>query len=379
MKLLLINYEYPPVGGGAGNATFHIAKEMAKRGLEIFVLTSHFKGLKRYEEKDGVKIIRIPVIRRKIYQSNPLEMVTFILSGIFKSFTIKKLNPSISIAFFSIPSGPIAYFLKKFFSIPYIVYLRGGDVPGFLSEQLWVYHKITLPFQKIILKNADGILCVSENLRELIRKHFGEMEIKVIPNGIDLETFKPEFKSTEEPIKFLFVGRLTIQKGLPYLMDAVKELKKLNKKFKVILVGDGPLKTEIQEMVKIRGLEEYVEFKGWINREELPALYRKSDVFVLPSIEEGNPNVLLEALASGMPCIVTSLKGCVEFVKDGVNGFIVEQKNPLQLADAMKKFLEEPDKILKMGKEARNSVENSGWGRRAEEIIEFLSERGLIE
>lgn len=379
MRILLINYEYPPIGGGGGNATFYIAREMAKRGFEPFVLTSHFKGLKNYEEKDGVKIIRTPVIRRKIHQSNPFEMATFIISGILKSISIKKLNPSLSIAFFSIPSGPIAYFLKKIFSISYVIYLRGGDTPGFLGKELSFYHRATFPIQKTIMKNASLIMAVSENLKKLALKYLGEFDIKIVPNGIDLDVFYPKDEIAEEPIKFLFVGRLTNQKGLLFLISALTQLTKNANKFQMIITGDGPLKVEIQRIIEECGLNNFIQLTGWIAKEKMPDLYRKCDVLVFPSIEEGTPNVLLEALASGLPCIATSIPGCLEFIKDGYNGFLVEPKNSEQLASAMKRTIENPELIYEMGKNARKSVESMDWGKRTEQIITFLAERKLIE
>src|SRR5215212_9080535 len=132
MRLLLINSEYPPIGGGAGNASAHIAARLAKSGYQVTVVTSRFNGLPHKEQSGNLTIHRIPSLRRKQDRSGALEQILFILSALFWNLKmIPRIKPNATLAFFGVPSGAVAWVLKLLFGIPYIVSLRGGDVPGF--------------------------------------------------------------------------------------------------------------------------------------------------------------------------------------------------------------------------------------------------------
>ena len=120
MKILVINYEFPPIGGGAGQASYHIAKKLCKTGNNVAVLTSCFENLNKEEFIDGVEVFRIPAIRKRADRCSVFEMSTFILSALIFSLPIvKKFRPDVSLVFFGIPSGPVSLWLKYIFKIPY--------------------------------------------------------------------------------------------------------------------------------------------------------------------------------------------------------------------------------------------------------------------
>src|SRR5688500_11320180 len=132
MRILLLNSEYPPVGGGAGNASAHIAAQFGKMGHSVTVITSRFGRLPHQEQNGGVTVYRIPGLRRSQDRSNPLEQIIFILSASFWTVSlVPRFKPNATLAFFGVPSGAVAWLIKKLYKIPYIISLRGGDVPGF--------------------------------------------------------------------------------------------------------------------------------------------------------------------------------------------------------------------------------------------------------
>ena len=127
MKILLLNSEYPPIGGGAGNASSNIARVLAQRGQDVLVLTSHWGDLPFEETHDGVKVVRLSVLRRKMDRSNALEQISFIFGASFRTFgLIRQFKPDVTLAFFGLPSGAVALLLKKLYRIPYVVSLRAG-------------------------------------------------------------------------------------------------------------------------------------------------------------------------------------------------------------------------------------------------------------
>jgi len=132
MKILFINSEYPPVGAGAGKASANLARCLVKAGNEVAVVTSRLAGQPAEECPGGIRILRGPAPRRRVDRSTALEQLVFIAGATYRCLALlPSFRPDIVVAFFGLPSGAVAWALGKLYGIPYIVSLRGGDVPGF--------------------------------------------------------------------------------------------------------------------------------------------------------------------------------------------------------------------------------------------------------
>src|SRR5690606_32848869 len=143
-RILFINYEYPPVGGGGGNAMRHIARETARRGHHPFVLTAAQGALPRIETADGVTVRRIPALRRRVERSSVAEMLAFMAAaGLAAPGYARQWRADAVVAFFTLPCGPPAWLLKRTNNLPYVIALRGGDVPGFDPLTMRGYHALT--------------------------------------------------------------------------------------------------------------------------------------------------------------------------------------------------------------------------------------------
>ena len=186
MKILILNSEYPPVGGGAGNATANIARLLAKMGSEVVVLTSRHGTLPPEELCEGVRILRGPTLRRHADRSTALEQVSFIVGAFLRSFNLmRQFKPDVILAFLGLPSGAIAWLLKVSSGIPYVVSLRGGDVPGFRPYDFWLYHKIAVPWLHLIWHGSSAVVANSRGLYDLAKAfEFGDWD-SIIPNGVD--------------------------------------------------------------------------------------------------------------------------------------------------------------------------------------------------
>jgi len=161
MHILIINSEYPPIGGGAGNASAHIADQLEKMGHVIAIVTSRFGQFPHKEQKDNLTVYRIPSLRRRQDRSNPLEQIVFILfASLWTLSLVPHFKPNATLAFFGVPSGAIALLLKKVYKTPYVISLRGGDVPGFRPYDFHFYHKVIAPFLRIIWKNAAAVIAL---------------------------------------------------------------------------------------------------------------------------------------------------------------------------------------------------------------------------
>ena len=374
-KIYIFNYEFPPLGGGAGKASFWLAAELAKRGFVVKVITSRFQGLPSREEIQGVEVWRIPVIRKKIHQASVFEMCVYIISSIMSGVrAARRDRPDISLAFFSIPSGIAAFVLKKLFGIPYIILLRGGDVPGFYPRDLKRYHRITRPLIHGLWKRADGIIANSDGLKELARRSMPGINVQVVPNGVDPELFQHERQSDvkNRAVRILFAGRFSHHKGIDVLLDSFNLLSPDVPEIEVDLVGDGPEMKRIQQMALEMPEKIRINFYGWKKREDLYRMYRDADLFVFPSRDEGMPNVILEAMASGLPVIATRIPGNEELVADGVNGFLVHKDDPDELRRALEKLINDQELRRKMALKGKEKVMNYSWDKIVSEYIKAL-------
>jgi len=373
-RLLLINYEYPPLGGGAGNATAHLAREFSLLGAEVMVLTSGFRGLPGQEISGSLAVKRIPTFRRRVDRCTPFEMLTFMMSATLAALRLaRRWRPDVTLSFFGIPCGPVAYTLKAIYSVPYIVSLRGGDVPGFQPYDLALYHRLMKPAIRFLWRQAACVVANSRGLRDLAQSTEPDVAIHVIPNGVDVERFRPESSPDRNgTVRLLYVGRLTYQKGVDVFIQA---LHKLDSKiqFEVELVGDGNARRQLETMVQKLGLAERFHFVGWLDRTKLPQRYQQADIFVLPSRDEGMANVILEAMASGLPVIATSIAGNAELVRHGENGLLVTPDDPGRLADALIELMNKVELRQRMGASGRTLVERKySWSHMAEQYLRII-------
>lgn len=373
MKILLINYEFPPLGGGAGNATFYIAREMVRSGHDVLVLTTWFRGLKEYECVEEFKVLRVKSLRRRMDRSNPLEMMSFVFAAIKKiPEIIKNFKPEKIAAFFSIPSGVVAYWTFKKFHMPYIVILCGSDVPRFPGDPLWhdvllrFYHRLMKFMTRRIWRNAERVVAKGHGLQKLAQKTAQKIGIDIgyVSNGVDCDKYHPdEIKRNNNAVKILFVGRLSKEKGLEYLLEGVGLIKNIFKDYNatVELIGDGPMRGELDGMVKKLEIGEFVNFSGWTFKENLPLKYQSADIFVFPSLDEGMSNALLEAIASGLAVVATNIEANSGLVIDGLNGYAISPRNSGDLAERLKKLIVDSKIRIEFGHESRKIAEDFSW------------------
>ena len=323
MRLLLINYEYPPIGAGAANATYFLAKAFHELGHEVSVLTTGLKQEHGYKLENNIHVHRIPTIRKRSDRSNFMEMLHFVVKARLSLNTIVSLRqPEAAIVFFTLPCGPIATLLKRRFNIPYIVSLRGGDVPGLVPE-LNLQHRLLQPFRRKVLKKAQAIVANAKGLATLSEKA-DPFPVHIIPNGVDTDYYQPSKnnKKETETTRFLFVGRFHQQKNLPFLFTQMQRLAKTKQPFHLSIIGDGPLKADWASDAKNKGLDKHIHWLGWKNKQELKSMYQEYDCLINPSLYEGMPNVLLEGLASGCPIIASDIPGNHDVVQHNETGLL---------------------------------------------------------
>ena len=226
--------------------------------------------------------------------------------------------------------------------------------------------------EKQTAQNASLIVTISNYSRRKIVENYGigDDKVRIVPNGVDTEKFKPTSNPAETRKKLglgsehcvLFVGSLIARKGLPLLVEAAKKVVKDQSDTKFLLVGDGPLKGQLDISLKKLNLSGSFVFLNKVKEETLPAIYNSADVFVLPSIQEGQGIVLLEAQASGLPVVAFDIGGVNEAVRNGETGLLVERGSTDVLADALIKVISDDALRARMGSSGRRFVsENLTW------------------
>jgi glycosyltransferase involved in cell wall biosynthesis len=334
MIVLLINYEYPPIGAGAANATRHIANALVQLGHKAVVLTAGFRGNVGHTTEDGgVDVYRLPSRRASVSQSNPREMMSFVWHA-WRALgrVVRTHKPDAAFIFFSIPCGLLGPTLKGRYGIPYTILLRGGDVPG-MEPHLNTVHTLLRPVRRRILRRARAVIANSKGLAEASMAA-DPIPVSVVPNGVDTNFFRPPAKRPAGPFTFLFVGRFQPQKNLPVVIDAFADTF-AGTGVRLRLVGDGPQRFELEEQVARRSIASQVTFVPWLDKDGLLLEYQSAHCLINYSLYEGMPNVVLEAMACGLPTILSDIEMHCEVALDSNTVWFVQPDSGKALAQCL--------------------------------------------
>lgn len=372
MRILLMNSEYPPIGGGAGNASANIARELAALGQDIHVLTTSFRNLPHDEMIDGVHVLRVPSFRHRTDRSGAFEQSVFIIASLVGVLRLlRHWRPDVILAFFGVPAGVTAMVTWLLFKIPYVVSLRGGDVPGFRPYDFGTYHHLIAPLLRHVWKNARAVVANSIGLRAMALNFEPRYTIKIIPNGVNVDRYTPSATRNWNTPRLLFVGRFVHQKGLDLLLPALGQLTDLPWDFTAI--GDGPQREALEAFAARLGIAERIHFLGWQRDGELEKHYRESNLFVLPSRHEGMPNVVLEAMASGLPVLATRIAGSEELILPGITGELVPPEDVPALVAALRQLMTDAGLRRRLGSAGRQRVEGAfNWSNVAQRYLSLL-------
>jgi len=367
MKIAILVSIFPPKWlGGKEIATKNIAKYLAKKGNQVDILTSQDKGLPKESREDGFRIHRISYPRIRNFGFGVFWIKLF--------FYLRKIDFEISHSQGVLTAIP-CFLAKKILKKPYIVYCRGSDV--YIS---WKFKKLIF---KSILKNADAVVVLAADMKEKIEleKACDNKEIFVIPNGIEFDKFTnsaeketinvPQVQKDEKII--LFVGRLNQIKGIKYLIRAMGIIRGIMPKTRLLIVGYGEEKENLEKLVKELNLENCTTFTGKIPNEEISKYMMASDIFVLPSLSESFGIVNLEAMACGLPIVATRVGGIPEIVEDEENGFLVEPKNPEQIAEKILLLFKNEELSKKISNNNKEKAKKYSWDRVVEKLEEIYS------
>ncbi len=234
------------------------------------------------------------------------------------------------------------------------------------------------PILEPYLKHLDATIAVSGPARDFLRQYFPEVHPRVIPNGIDENTFRPGLTPIrhlrDDSVNILFVGRLEKRKGLTDLLQAFQYLQERVPQVRLIVVGDGPLRSRVESFVESRRLENVV-MAGYVPDTVLPRYYCSADIFCAPATgAESFGIVLLEAMASGLPVVATEIPGYLSVVEAGRDSLTVRAKSPVELAAALTVLARDPELRARLGAAGLARAQRFSWREVTGRVLEVYQE-----
>jgi len=343
MRILVVCYEYPPIGGGGGQVAKSVAEKLATRGHEVRVQTAGMPDLPAHEQGGGVVVQRTPSFRRRRDRCTVPEMALFLMTSFLPALrTTRDWRPDVIHAHFAVPTGVLAYAIGSFTAVPYILTVHLGDVPDGFPQETDALFRLVKPLTVPIWRKAAAITAVSAHVQELAVKAYARPVQKIL-NGIELPSSAPAPPPTlHAPRELVFAGRFVAQKNLLLLIDALSRLDALP--WHATLLGDGPLMGEVRSRVRTLNLEERVTLPGWTTVDVIDRAMAAADIFLLPSTAEGLPMAAVEALRHGLAIVGTQIGGLRDIVEDNVNGFLVPVNDRQALMEKLRLLIE--DEVL---------------------------------
>ncbi|RXT15025.1 1,4-alpha-glucan branching protein domain-containing protein [Ammoniphilus sp. CFH 90114] len=386
-RVLMLSWEYPPkIVGGLSRAVYDLSRSLANQGEEIHVLTSHVDGCPSFECIEGVYVHRLPCLRENdrvdfidwVLQLN-IEMVCYVEKCVNNGIRFDCIHAHDWLV------SSAARELKRTYQLPLVTTIHAtefGRNQGIYSD---LQHKIH--DQECKLTNvADKVIVCSQYMAKEVIQLFDlpEEKVFVIPNGVDQQKVKynPEssFQRTDYALAdekmIFFVGRLVREKGAQYLIEVASEVLSVCPEAKFVISGKGPMKIQLEQMAKDRGVAHKFLFTGFISDEQRNGLLHHAYLAVFPSIYEPFGIVALEAMASGTPVLVSDTGGLSEIVLHGVNGLKIYPGHPNSLKDQLIYALTHEQEIQGMAQSALNMINEAyQWkdlSRMTKEIYDSL-------
>jgi glycosyltransferase involved in cell wall biosynthesis len=327
MRLLVCNYEYPPLGGGGGVATAWLAQELAKRH-QVTVLTSQGLDLPAESVEEGVRVVRVPVFfRGEKATASPPSLLAYIPMGIRAGKRLLKAEHyDVINTHFALPSGPVGDALARFAHIANVLTVHGGDLydpSKFTSPHR---HPLLRAWIRHLLRRADRLVGQSNNTLANVQ-NFYDRGVKGyrIPLGIrrppEVLASRQDYGFSQDEVLLVTVGRLVARKATGQLIAMMNSLR--NENARLLILGSGPQEQMLKEEVKARQLSDKVLFMGFVDEIKKFQILKMSNIYLSTSQHEGFGLAFLEAMACGLPVICYDYGGQTDFLEEGTTGHLI--------------------------------------------------------
>jgi glycosyltransferase involved in cell wall biosynthesis len=373
----MLDNEFPPLGGGMGTVNLALFNQFSQLpDIEIDLVTAALDGHSEQTTfSDRIHIYKVPVWNRNIHHSTNRELILYAIQALNKASWLHHTRRyDFCFSWSALPAGAVALLLYYLVGLPYLVWVSGPDIPGFERRYQRLY-PIFLPLIRSVWVNARTLIAKCPEEADMIHASAPSIEVTIIPNGVDLEGFSPGLTFPDDgPFQVICVARLIERKGQHHLIQAVKQLADQGIDVYVSLVGTGDSKDDYHRVAHDLGVEDRIKFLGYVPREKIAEYYRTSHCFVLPSFNEGMALAALEAMASGLPLILTRTGGTDNLVKDGVNGYTFIWADTTALASHLRHLALDRGLLRRMGEESRKLAQPFSWEMIARSYMDLFTQ-----
>lgn len=370
MVISLLTTSFPRYDGDfAGNFIYKFVGELAKLGTSVEIIApddqtvspltlppeTHLTRFQYFIPRSAQKIAYGAGIPNRLQQNRwSILQLPFMMMAFFIA-TLRSAQKSNLLHAFWSPASMIAVIVGLIKSKPVVITLWGSDL-------LFLKMPILSHLFRVILSKAKIIFCENQHFKnQLVQLKFPSKNIMVLPNGINFEQFKSrdklssrtQLKLHEEKLIVLSIGSLTKNKGHIYLIHAFSELVQKRDNIYLCIVGAGDQHESLKHEIEQLQLNGKVDLVGETPPEKIATWLNAADIFILPSLHEGTPNSLLEAMATELPTISSATGGIPEIIDDGNNGFLVTPASTKQIKEKLNLLIESPDLRDRLGKNAR--------------------------
>lgn len=358
MKILIINFEYPPLGGGGGVATRDFARELAKRH-DVHIITTWYRGLAKLEVKEGVTIHRVRVLgRRKLPTASIRSLITFVPAALLTGIALcRQVSFDVINAQFVVPSGIPAALLARLFNRPFVLSFIGGDIydpsKGVSPHRYYALRWLI----RLIARQATAATAISSDTKRRARELHGvSLPITVTPLGLLPSAVIPKSRAQlglPEGLLAVSIGRLIPRKGYEQLLKVWVHFSDAH----LAIVGEGPLLEKLQRLCTQLQLTNRVHVLGYVNEHTKMSLLQTASLYVSAASHEGFGIVFLEAMQAGLPIVATNNGGQTDFLRDGENALLIPPDNEQALREALQQMLKDTGLRQQMAETNRQAVQ----------------------
>lgn len=380
MNICMLTWEYPPrVVGGISRHCVGLARELARMGHTVHIITLEFPGAPEYEEEEGVKIHRT-----RIELGHPGFIIWVLL---FNHFMEKKIADIAGRERFDVIHAhdwlvaPASISSKHYLKVPLVATIHSTEVGrshGLHGPDSYLIDG----FEWWLTYEAKRVIVASYSMKREVEEHFHlpSEKIDVIPNAIDASKYEVNIDRGAVKRKFgidpgervvLFIGRLVPQKGAEYLIMATPKIIEQHPEARIVIVGNGWVKGHLLNLALSTGYSHKITFLGFISDRDLIELTLSSDVLVIPSIYEPFGIVALEGMAAGVPIVASNVGGLSEVIEHDKTGFLAYRESPDSIAWGVNRILSDPGYASWLVQNAKKKIrEVYSWEAVARRTIE---------
>lgn len=356
MKILVLSQFFSTTRGGGEYLFSLIAKKLAENNHQVFVITNKVDG-EKYDSQKNLQVVFVPPTLKhdKILPSFS-DNITYAINAIIKGLKIikkEKIDIINSNNFSPALAGSV---LSSLTSIPHITTIHDiFSLYGKDFQRQWKKQSDTsklnvmlTPFFEKLVTNLkhNCVHTVSETTKDDLVKLGEKKPIHVIHNSVDIR----KIYEISNPFQLIYVGRLLFYKNLEVAIKAINIAKDSERRIKLVIVGNGPHKKTLEELVQRLELQQQVEFKGYLDEHEKTRLIASSHALVFPSLCEGFGLVILEAFAQERPVLVSNVRPMSDIVIHNITGYVLDPHDEKTWADHFLKIINNKEKTEKMGK-----------------------------